>query len=115
MAERVPEADAVFRDILASYAASAGVTAKRMFGSTALLVDGKMAAFVDGRGRLVTKLPPPALDRLQGADVGEPMVMRGRSMRAWWAVPLDADADWSGLVAEAVEYVHTLASPDDVE
>lgn len=115
MAERDPEADAVFRDILATYAASPAIAAKRMFGSTALLVDGKMAAFVDGRGRLVTKLPPESVERLRAADVGEPMVMRGRAMRAWWAVPLDADADWAALTEEAVHYRRSLADSDDEE
>jgi TfoX/Sxy family transcriptional regulator of competence genes len=113
MAERSPEADAVFRDILAAYGERPAITAKRMFGSTALLVDGKMAAFVDGRGRFVAKLPPETLDRLGAAGVGEPMVMRGRAMRAWWAVPLDAGADWWALADEAVAYVHRLANADD--
>ena len=64
MANRVPEADAVFRDILASYAGSPSIEAKRMFGSDALCVDGKIACFVNGSGRLVAKLPEATSPRV---------------------------------------------------
>jgi hypothetical protein len=109
MSERDPEADAVFRDILATYRASPAFEAKRMFGSDALLVDGRLACFVSKAGRLVAKLPAARAEELLAAGLAEPMAMGGRRpMTGWFAMPLTDDLDWFALAAEAVEYVHGL-------
>jgi hypothetical protein len=109
MASRDPEADAVFRDILASYGGSPAIEAKRMFGSDALCVDGKIACFVNGSGRLVAKLPEATAERLQRVGLAEPMALGGRApMRGWFAMPLVPEVDWFALAAEAVEHVHAL-------
>ena len=108
MGERDPESDAVFRDIVASYGGAPAVGTKRMFGATALMVDGKMAAFVTNEGELVAKLPAAAIARLADAGHGAPMVMNGRAMREWFAVPRSPEVDWFALADEAVTYVRSL-------
>ena len=109
MSGRDPEADAVFRDILASYASSPATAVQRMFGSDALTVDGKIACFVTKAGRLVVKLPPPTSERLQAAGLAEPMALGGRRpMTGWFSMPLSDDVDWWALAAEAVAHVHAL-------
>jgi TfoX-like protein len=114
MANRVPEADAVFRDILASYAGSPAIEPKRMFGSDALCVDGKIACFVNGSGRLVAKLPEATTERLTRVGLAEPVALGGRRpMRGWFSVPLSEDVDWFALADEAVEHVHALEADKD--
>jgi hypothetical protein len=109
MGNRVPEADAVFRDILAAYEGSPAIEAKRMFGSDALCVDGKIACFVNGSGRLVAKLPEAISERLTRVGLAEPMALGGRRpMRGWFSVPLSDEVDWFALAADAVEHVHAL-------
>ena len=99
----------MFRDVLASYAGSPAIEAKRMFGSDALTVDGKIACFVNKGGRLVAKLPVTTSERLVGAGLAEPMALGGRRpMTGWFAVPLSGQVDWFALAGEAVEYVHGL-------
>ncbi len=114
MATREPEADAVFRDILASYAGAPAIEAKRMFGSDALCVDGKIACFVNGSGRLVAKLPEATAERLLRVGLAEPMALGGRRpMRGWFSMPLSEDIDWFALADEAVEHVHVLEADKD--
>src|SRR5919199_793156 len=86
MSGRDPEADAVFRDILASYAQSPAMAAKRMFGSDALTVEGKIACFVGREGRLVAKLPPATSERLLAA--GRAALPPSRGAHAYRALPL---------------------------
>ncbi len=106
MRARDSDADAVFRDIVATYTEVPDMTSKRMFGSTALLVDGHIAAFVEAGGRLVVKLP---IERVAELDAfGEPMVMGGRAMKAWFALRRDPDLDWFALTAEAVAHVRAF-------
>ena len=109
MSGRDPEADAVFRDILASYAESPAMEAKRMFGSDALTVDGEIACFVTKQGQLVAKLPDATSERLLGAGLAKPMALGGkRPMTGWFAIPFSDDVDWFALAAEAVDHVHAL-------
>jgi hypothetical protein len=116
MSGRDPEADAVFRDILASYAGSPAMQSKRMFGSDALTVDGKIACFVGREGRLVAKLPPATSERLLAAGRATPMALGGRRpMTGWFAVPLADEVDWFALAAEAVQYVHGLEQEKSAE
>jgi TfoX/Sxy family transcriptional regulator of competence genes len=103
--EDAAEADAVFRDILASYAGAGAITTKAMFGSVALLADGHLAAFVDRRGRFVAKLPEATRMRLQAAGLAVPMEMAGRPTKEWVAVALSPEADWWALADEAVRFV----------
>ena len=76
--------------------------------ATALMVDGKMAAFVTNEGELVVKLPAAAIARLTDAGTGAPLVMNGRSMREWFSVPRSPEVDWFALADEAVTFVRGL-------
>lgn len=82
--------------------AAPDVAVGRMFGSEGYSVRGKLFAFVDSSGRLVVKLPEERIDRL---DLDH-MVMRGRPMREWAAVPYDGGLDrWRDLATEAYAFV----------
>lgn len=80
----------------------------RMFGGLSFMVNGKMAAVADSRGRLMLRCDPDRADELltrPGTDWPE---MRGRKMGKGWIV-VDADrtasADEVGpWIDEALEY-----------
>ncbi|MFF2371177.1 hypothetical protein [Agromyces sp. NPDC058110] len=83
----------------------ADVAVGRMFGSEGYSVRGKLFAFVSTDGRLVVKLPEARIDEL-GLDN---MVMRGRPMREWAAVPYEAGAErWSAIAADALAFVDEI-------
>jgi len=78
------------------------VAVGKMFGSEGYSVRGKLFAFVDSHGRLVVKLPEERIDDL-GLDH---MVMHGRPMREWAAVPYDDGPErWGELATEAHGFV----------
>ena len=77
----------------------------RMFGSEGYSVRGKLFAFVSTDGRLVVKLPGERIEQL-GLDN---MVMRGRPMREWAAVPFDEGAErWRSVAEEAHAFVDSI-------
>ena len=108
MSGRDPESDAIFRDIAAAYRGSPAFELKRMFGSDALLVDGRLACFGSRTGALVVKLTDSTADRLRAAGDASPMLMRGRPMGAWLAVRRSPELDWFALADEAVHHVRAL-------
>jgi hypothetical protein len=85
-----------------------------MFGSDALTVHGKIVAFVDGEGGLVVKLPAARSAELVAAGDAAPITIGRGPAKEWVGVPASADdADphpWAGLLAEAFDYVESLAS-----
>ena len=96
------------RELLAS---ERGVTAKRMFGGLAFLVDGKMAVAASGQGGLLARFDPARTDRLaRGAHV-DPFVMRNRPMDGWLRVDAAGVRTTRQLrtwVDRGVAYVRTL-------
>ncbi len=77
----------------------------RMFGSEGYSVRGKLFAFVSSDGRLVVKLSGERIEQL-GLDN---MVMRGRPMREWAAVPFDDGAErWRSVAEEAYAFVDSI-------
>ena len=77
----------------------------RMFGSEGYSVRGKLFAFVSSDGRLVVKLSGERIEKL-GLDN---MVMRGRPMREWAAVPFDDGAErWRSVAEEAYAFVDSI-------
>ncbi|WP_173923149.1 hypothetical protein [Agromyces sp. Marseille-P2726] len=77
----------------------------RMFGSEGYSVRGKLFAFVANDGRLVVKLPAERIDE-RGLDN---MVMHGRPMREWAAVPYELGADeWGAITREAHAFVDSI-------
>jgi TfoX/Sxy family transcriptional regulator of competence genes len=92
-------------------AQTAGVTEQRMFGGLAFLVHGHMAIAARGGGGLMVRVDPDAGDRLVETTAAEPMVMRGRPMSGWLAVPADAVSTARSLapwVRRGVEHASSL-------
>ncbi|WP_299039075.1 TfoX/Sxy family protein [uncultured Pseudokineococcus sp.] len=73
---------------------------RRMFGGLALLLGGRMALAVTGRGELMVRAGADAAEELLERAGVEPVVMRGRPTRGWVLVRPevleddDALGDW---------------------
>ena len=87
-----------------------GVTAKKMFGGIAFMLDGNMAVGVLGDD-LMVRVPPAEAEELLGGAHVRPMDMTGRPMRGWLLVGPEATAEDSDLerwVARGTEYASSL-------
>lgn len=99
----------VFDSIAARACALPGVDIGRMFGTEGLRIRGKVFAFVVHNGSLVVKLHERRVGEVVSEGVGAPMVMRGRPMREWAEIPLDAGAErWAQLIDEARLFVDSI-------
>jgi TfoX/Sxy family transcriptional regulator of competence genes len=80
-----------------------------MFSNTGLSVRGKIFAVVNHSGHLMVKVPEARVDELDSSGAAPRMVMRGREMREWVEMPLDAGEDaWRDLLAEAYTYLDDI-------
>lgn len=90
-------------------ASDSSITEKRMFGTTALCVNGKVAMF-PWRENLVLKLPAERVDEMVGAGKGvlfDPG--HGRTSKTWVALyPASSDL-WQQLAVEALDFVGPAA------
>ena len=100
--------DEVFAEIAARHLAREGVDIGPMFGSEGLRVRGKVFAFQGYRGGLIAKLPEARVTALEASGRAERMVMRGRAMREWVFVGVDAVDLWPDVVAEAFAFVDEI-------
>ena len=73
------------------------VSEKRMFGGLAFMVDGHMAVAASGQGGLLVRAEPAQAEELVARGAAEPMIMRGRPMKAWLRVPEEAVGDDGAL------------------
>lgn len=81
------------------------VAMARMLGSDGLSVRGKFFAFVSSDGRLVVKIDEARIEEL-GLDN---MVMRGRAMREWAAIPYEVgEQGWLEAAREAYGFVDSI-------
>jgi TfoX/Sxy family transcriptional regulator of competence genes len=90
--------------IAAAFAGNASVTQGKMFGSTALKVDGKVFAMVV-KGKFVVKLPTTRIAVLiqeVGAENFDPG--HGKLMKEWVALNGHRNL-WMGLANEAYQFV----------
>jgi TfoX/Sxy family transcriptional regulator of competence genes len=89
-----------------THAADGDGQRRRGFGSSALMVGGKIFAMVAG-GRLVVKVSRTRVDELVDAGEGERFDPRknGRVMREWLVLDPDSELDWTPLAEEAVAHV----------
>ena len=90
--------------IAAAFAGNASVTQGKMFGSTALKVNGKVFAMVV-KGKFVAKLPTTHIAVLMqevGAENFDPG--HGKLMKEWVALNSHRDL-WMGLANEAYQFV----------
>lgn len=95
-----------FAEIAAAYLADPTITEGTGFGSNpGLRVNGKIFAMLV-RDELVTKLPKARVDALVESGDGTRFDPgRGRLMKEWVSVPLEADVDWEELAGEALAFV----------
>ncbi|KTS11284.1 TfoX/Sxy family protein [Microbacterium testaceum] len=81
----------------------------RMFGTEGLRVRAKVFAFVVHNGSLVVKLSEERAGELIAEGRAGPMIMRGRPLREWVEVPMDAGAaTWADLIDEARIFVDAI-------
>lgn len=106
--DKFPESYAIFDRLTAEYAQRDGVALGRMFGSEGLSIRGKVFAFVGFTGSLFAKLPEKRVGELIESGDADPAVMRDRPMREWVTVRADMPGTWSGIVAEAYEFVDSI-------
>src|SRR6478735_1686523 len=94
-AERAAAA-VVFQTLASEYLQRPGVVFKRMFGSEALTVGGKIVGFVGRGGRLIVKLPAERCDELIAAGGAETVDLGHGVMREWVGVRPAASAGDTG-------------------
>lgn len=86
-----------------------GIDIGRMFGTEGLRVRSKVYAFVVHDGSLVVKLSEERVGELVAAGTAAPMIMRGRPMREWAEVRMDAGPQtWESLMDEARVFVDAI-------
>jgi TfoX/Sxy family transcriptional regulator of competence genes len=88
-----------------------GVEEKRMFGGLAFLVRGHMAVAASGQGGLMVRCDPDRTAGLLDEPGTATFEMRGRAMKGWLRVGVDAvsdDADLRRWADVGVGYVATL-------
>ena len=64
-----------------------GLTEKKMFGGLAFLIGGNMTVAARAGGGLMVRVAEETGARLIDSKKAEPVVMRGRPMSGWLAVP----------------------------
>lgn len=83
-----------------------GTQSRKMFGSSALKISGKIFAMLV-QGKLVVKLPKSRVDALIASGDGDRFDPRhdGRLMKEWLVVEPASTVEWLPLAREAMEFV----------
>lgn len=107
MAEPFASPDARYDALVQTFldTSNASLPTRKGFGSSALLVSGKMFAMLVS-GRLVVKLPRQRVDALVASSGGvrwEPGP--GRVMKEWLSVDPALELEWLALATEAMQFV----------
>lgn len=93
-----------FDELAEQYLGRTAVSRQRTFASEALLVGGKIVAFVGKGGRLVVKVPAPRAADLVERGLAE-RVRLGRNLaREWISLPGDSTL-WRDVLDESFAYV----------
>jgi hypothetical protein len=95
-------------DLCAALAKSVGATKGRALSNDAVMVDGKIAAFIS-KDRLVVKLPARRIEELLVAGEARRMTMGTRVMKEWVSVPASSNGRWIALAEESARYVLATA------
>jgi len=88
-----------------------GLTAKRMFGGLAFLINGNMAVSASSKGGLLLRVDPADTERLLGEPRARPFEMRGREMNGWLHIDADAsvpDDELAQWIRIGVTYARSL-------
>jgi hypothetical protein len=95
-----------FDEVVARHIGDLAVSEGTGFGSNpGLRVRGKIFAMLV-RDELVVKLPKGRVDQLVASGAGARFDPgHGRLMKEWASIPVESDADWAGLVGEALAFV----------
>jgi hypothetical protein len=102
-------ARALLDDVSSEFLGKPGVAWGRMFSGEGLGVRGKIFAVASLHGGLMVKIPEARADELIADGTVTRMVMRGRAMREWVTMPVEAGYDaWRDLVAEAYSYLDEI-------
>ncbi|MDT9592910.1 TfoX/Sxy family protein [Nocardioides zeae] len=91
-------------DLAVGFLVRPGVDRRRMFGSDALAVDGRIFGFVVPGGSLVVKVPARRVDELLALPGAERMQIGRNPAREWVAVP-EATGLWEQLLEESYAFV----------
>jgi hypothetical protein len=102
-AQRLDAAE-LFGALVAEQLAQPNVTLGRALQNEALMVRGKIFAFLKA-GRLVVKLPAPRVTELVARGGAEPFRSGGRAMKEWISIEPRDETLWRTLVADARRYV----------
>ena len=76
-----------------------GVTERKMFGGLGFMVDGHIAVAAGSGGDLMVRADPATSEEWVDGEVVRPMEMRGRQLKGWLLVAVDALADDATLAA----------------
>ncbi|WZH37825.1 MAG: TfoX/Sxy family protein [Microbacterium enclense] len=107
--DAMARAHEIFDPIAVRQCALPDIDIGRMFGTEGLRVRAKVYAFVVHNGSLVVKLSEQRAGDLLAAGSAGPMIMRGRPLREWVEVPMDAGpAAWEALIDEARVFVDAI-------
>jgi TfoX/Sxy family transcriptional regulator of competence genes len=90
-----------------------GITEKRMFGGLAFLCDGNMSVVVRGKGGLMVRVAPAALDAALAEPGASEAVMRDRVMTGWVIVEpsvVDKAGDLRRWVKRGLTAVRSIPS-----
>ncbi len=88
-----------------------GVTERKMFGGLGFMVDGHMAVAAGSGGDLMVRADPATSEAWVDGESVRPMEMRGRQLKGWLLVAVDALADDAVLgtwVGRGVSYARSL-------
>lgn len=107
--DAVARGEARLEELQGEYLGRPGVDRGRMFSADGLRVRGKVFAVIAFSGQLMAKVPAARADELAAEGGAEKVVMRGREMREWVAMPYAAGPTaWRNLLAEAYAYLDEI-------
>ena len=86
-----------------------GQGGSKLFGHSALTVNGKIFAMVSSNGQFVVKLPKARVDALVAGFAGQHFeVSEGRPTKEWLEVHSQSRDEWLQLAREALTFVAGL-------
>jgi hypothetical protein len=105
-ADRDESAEAIFEELAANFRERPGVTPGTGFGANPGLRLGGRIFAMTVRGALVLKLPATRAASLVASGTARPFeTSPGRVMREWVTISPDHEAEWSGLMEDALQFV----------